>query len=264
MRAQESTMTHRARSRLTLVAVAIAASILGSCTARTPAPVVVPVPPPVTPIAAPLAPPVVPPMAPKLSRRQQMTSILTALNQGNSGEARTTVVAMLAEHPGDAFAKDMLRQLDTDPKVLLGEHSYPYQIRRSETLSTIAARRLSNPNRFWALARYNNIAVPSTAEAGQIIQIPGTAPVPVVRKAETATTGKVLPPAAVIERSAAPRIDAAGAARLRRAGLDEMARGSIEKAVPLLERALALDPANTTIQADLAQARKVQRAVRQN
>lgn len=255
------------RHGLTLMVIAVAAMTLASCTAKTPPPppAVAAPPPPIAPVV-PVTQPVVAPPPVKLSRHQESVNVLAALNQGNSGSARAQVVAILAERPDDAFAKDILKQLDTDPKILLGDRSFPYQIRKKETLSAIAARYLGNPNRFWALARYNNIAVPSTAGAGQTIQIPGVAPAaPVIRAKPDATTAvKAATPAAAAERSATPRVDTAGANRLRRAGLDEMARGSIDKAVPLLERALALDPGNATIQADLAQARKVQKAVRQN
>ncbi len=253
----------RQRHRTSVIVAVAAAAIVAGCATKTPVPPPVVTPPPVA-APVPVVTPVAPPPVVHLSRRQEITKVLTALNQGNSGEARLEVVQMLAERPDDVFAKDMLRQIDTDPRVLLGERSYAYQIRNHETLSSIAARLLGNPNRFWALARYNNIAVPSTAGAGQTIQIPGTAPAPVPVRAPKAEAPRSTAQAPVADRPVTPRVDAAGAARLRRAGLDQMARGSIDKAVPLLERALALDPANATIQADLAQARKVQKAVRQN
>ena len=199
-----------------------------------------------------------------LSRKQEIANALISLNSGEVGTARIGIEQMLTERPDDPVAKDLLRQIDTDPKVLLGERSYPYTIRRRETLSMIAGRLLGDSNRFWALAKYNGIAVPSSAGAGRVIQIPGTAPVVKVRPAKPERVIEAKPAAAPVATPAPPRADVAGAARLRRAGLDQMARGSIDKAVPLLERALALNPGDATIASDLARARKVQATVRQN
>ena len=238
--------------------------VLASCATHSPPPVA-PAPPPVaTPAPEPL--PVAPPSI-RLTRKQEITNALISLSSGEVGTARIGIMQMLAERPDDPVARDLLRQIDTDPRVLLGERSYSYTIRPHETLSTIASRYLGSSYRFWALARYNNIAVPSSAGAGRTIQIPGVAPVQRVRptKAEVVAPVVAAPPvgSAAVDRPAA-RIDTAGAARLRRAGLDEMARGSINNAVSLLERALTLNPGDATIQADLARAKRVQQTVRQN
>ena len=243
--------------------VGVMALILAGCASHAPPPAAAPAPPPS--VAAPAPRPAAVPSI-MLTRKQEIANALISLNSGEVGTARVGIVQMLAERPNDPVAADLLRQIDTDPKVLLGERSYSYTIRRRETLSMIAGRLLGDPNRFWALARYNGIAVPSSAGAGRVIQIPGVAPVARVRppKPETPTGAKAVAPVPPVAAAATPRIDVAGAARLRRAGLDEMARGSINQAVSLLERALALNPEDATIQADLARARKVQQTVRQN
>ncbi|MGI4879525.1 MAG: LysM peptidoglycan-binding domain-containing protein, partial [Janthinobacterium lividum] len=185
---------------------------------------------------------------------------LELLNKGDSAGARLQVMGVLAQRPNDRVALDLLAQIDTDPHKLLGDKSYAYQIRSGETLSSIAARFLGNSRRFWALARYNGIAVPANAEVGQSIQMPGTAPASAARP-------PVVPPAAAAPAVAVaeqPRAaDPAAASRMRSAGLAEMTRGSIDKAVNLLQRALALNPADTTIQDDLARARKIQQTLRQ-
>ncbi|MGI4876216.1 MAG: LysM peptidoglycan-binding domain-containing protein [Janthinobacterium lividum] len=223
-----------------------------------PPPAVAPAPP------AAVQPAVTPPPAStpiSLTRKQRIANALIALNAGQVAAARVGIVDMLTQMPGDPVATDLLRQIDTDPKVLLGERSFAYEIHPHETLSMIARRFLRDSNRFWALARYNNIAVPSSAAAGQVIQVPGTAP---VRAAPRAAA-----PAAAAD-AAAPRgpagvpaaDDVASANRLRGAGLDEMARGSIDKAVGLLERAATLNPRDAAIQGDLARARKIQATVR--
>lgn len=233
--------------------------IAGCATTKPP---VVAVAPPPAPVAVAKPVPAGPPPV-QLTRRQQLANALTLLNRGEVATARVGIVAMLAERPDDRVAKDLLAQIDTDPKTLLGERSYPYQIRAHETLSSIAGRLLRDSYRFYALAKYNGIAVPANAEVGQTIQIPGVAPVRPI-KPPVAAAPSVNAASAVAERPAAPRVDLASAAKYRRAGLAEMARGAIDKAVPLLERALSYNPSDTAIQGDLARARKVQQTVRQN
>lgn len=241
------------------------ALLLASCAGQKTPPAMTPSAP--APLAGPVPPPV--PAGIALNRKQEIANALISLNSGEVGTARIGIQQMLTERPDDPVAKDLLLQIDSDPKILLGERSYSYTIRRHETLSSIAGRRLGDPNRFWALAKYNGIAVPASASAGRVIQIPGVAPVAKVREPKPERAVAVRPSAAPVAATpaptaAVPRVDVAGAARLRRAGLDEMARGSIDKAVPLLERALALNPGDATIASDLARARKVQAAVRQN
>ncbi len=55
--------------------------------------------------------------------------------------------------------------------------------------------------------------------------------------------------------------NAVRAARLRAAGLEQMNRGAIDRAVALLQQALALDPGSALIQRDLARAIRISRAV---
>ena len=233
--------------------------ILTGCGDKTP-------PQPVAAAAPAIAPPqpvaVTPPPPvpiPRMGPRQQTQLALDLLNKGDVVGARLQVMGVLAQRPADRVALDLLAQIDTDPRKLLGEKSYTYQIRSGETLSSIAARLLHNPRRFWALARYNDIAVPANAEVGQSIQVPGAPPAPVtVARPVTAPTVPA-PQAATEQRKADP----AAANRIRSAGLAEMTRGSIDKAVTLLQRALALNPADMAIQEDLTRARKIQQTLRQ-
>ena len=215
-----------------------------------PAPAVAP---PVSPLVRPIVP------IPSITPRQQTLNAIDLLNKGDVTAARIQILGVLAQRPNDRAALDFLAQIDTDPRKLLGERSYTYQIRSGETLASIAGRLLGNPRRFWALARYNGIAVPANAEVGRAIQIPGAPRAArVVRPAPPPVAAA--PPATVEPK----RIVAnpAAASRLRAAGLAEMTRGSIDKAVGLLQRALALNPTDTAIQEDLTRARAIQQTVR--
>jgi len=223
---------------------------VGAARAPKPAPVVAAAPQPV-PIA--------------LTRTQRIANALIALNSGQVGAARVGLVETLAAMPDDATAKDLLRQIDTDPKTLLGERSFAYTIRRRETLATIAKRFLGDSTRFWALARYNDITVPSSAGAGRVIRVPGELAVIAPRPVRTrqAPAANQPPPVEAVRVPAAPTASqVASANRLRSNGLNEMARGSIDKAVALLKRAASLNPVDSTIQSDLARALKVQTTVR--
>lgn len=236
------------------------ALIVIGCAAQTPKPAAV------SPArAAATAPTVTAPVATPiaLTRDQRIANALIALNSGEVGAARVGLVETLAITPDDPTAKDLLRQIDTDPKVLLGERSFAYTIRRRESLATIAKRFLGDSNRFWALARYNGIAVPASAGAGRVIRVPGELAVPAPRPVRTTpapVAAPVVEPKRVVAGPTASQIASAG--RLRASGLDQMARGSIDKAVSLLSRAAALNPSDATIQSDLARALKVQATVR--
>jgi hypothetical protein len=192
---------------------------------------------------------------------------IAALNRGDAAAARRELMAALRRQPGDTVARQLLSQIDTDPAILLGAENYSYTLREGETLSTVAGRALGNPMMFYALARYNNIAVPSSVVPGQTILVPGRRPAPPAppRPAPRPHTAPPPGPPVVAPTPAprpAPAANPALAARLRGQGLAAMNAGAIDRAVSLLGRAAALDPGNAAIRADLARARRVQSTVR--
>lgn len=66
----------------------------------------------------------------------------------------------------------LMSQISDDPRKLLGDMSEPYTVGKAESLRQIAAARLGDARLFYALARYNNIAVPRQLEAGRSILLP--------------------------------------------------------------------------------------------
>jgi hypothetical protein len=78
-----------------------------------------------------------------------------------------------------------------------------------------------------------------------------------VHKAEPAPTAK--PVAATPEGS--PAVDKAKAARLRAAGLEQLNRGAINRAVALLQAAHQADPGSELIRRDLERALRISNAV---
>jgi hypothetical protein len=199
------------------------------------------------------------------SGRERIRDAIAHLNRGDAPAARRELNAVLRRQPADNVARDLLAQIDTDPRNLLGAENYSYTLREGETLSTIAQRALGNPLRFYALARYNNIAVPTSVVPGQTILVPGRRPVPrpVARPEPRAAPARpTAPPAAAPARPAPRAGNPAQAARLRGQGLAALNAGAINRAVALLRQALSLDPGSAVIRNDLNRALRIQGTVR--
>lgn len=202
---------------------------------------------------------------------EHVRDVIADLNRGDATAARRKLTSILRRRSDHGIARQLLAQIDTDPRTLLGTESYSYTLRPGETLSTVAQRALGNPMLFYALARYNNIAVPSSVVPGQTIQVPGRRPAPPAQRAQPrpeprapgrqprATPPQTLAPA---PRPAAPRANPAQAARLRAQGLAALNAGSVDRAVALLRQAAALDPGNGAIRGDLGRAQRIQSTLR--
>ncbi|WP_165374823.1 LysM peptidoglycan-binding domain-containing protein [Sphingomonas montana] len=216
--------------------------------------------------------PAAPQTAPNLNARQRTALIYDLMNRGEADQARAEARRLQSDYPTNRAAADLLEQIDGDPKALFGTDSFAYVVRPGDTFPTLAARFLGAGSKFYALARYNGIAVPSTLQPGQTIMIPGRqrdpaplrerrAPRPPRRAGVTSGAAQGAPAAVAIPVPRGPRADPGRAARLRRAGLEQMNAGSIGRAVQLLQRATTLDPANAAIAADLDRARRIQSTV---
>lgn len=198
--------------------------------------------------------------------RDRVQQAIAHLNRGDAPAARRDLMAVLRRQPGDGIARQLLSQIDTDPMVLLGRENYSYTLREGETLSTVAQRALGNPMMFYALARYNNIAVPTSVVAGQTILVPGRRPAPPppppprqeTRPAPTRPAPETTAPAPRPVQRGNPAL----AGRLRGQGLAALNAGAINRAVALLRQALSLDPGNAVIRGDLARALRIQSTVR--
>lgn len=188
---------------------------------------------------------------PDLPPAARLKRAVEFLGQGQEAHAKAELVQLLEDDPGNGIGRGLLRQIETDPKVMLGEKNYEYRVKPGETLSVLADRFLGDPLLFYALARYNHVVSPDAMEAGQILLIPGT-PKKAAPRTQTAK------PAAA---SAGPR-DPARAAELRRAALAHMNRGAVDRAVPLLRQAAKADPASTPIRRDLDRAVRIQASLR--
>jgi Tfp pilus assembly protein PilF len=186
---------------------------------------------------------------PGLSAADRQKLAIDLLTRGQPDQARAELNALLLDQPANATARKLLDQIDKDPRVLLGEINYAYKVKPGETLSALAQRFLGDPLMFYALARYNAIAVPEALEVGQTLAIPGTP-----KKASPRQPAPAAP--------AAPARDPARAAQLRSQGLVQLNRGAPARAAALLRQALSLDPGNALIQKDLDRAERLRRTVR--
>jgi hypothetical protein len=199
------------------------------------------------------------------SGRERVRDAIAHLNRGDGPAARRLLMALLRRHPDDAIARQLLAQIDTDPMVLLGRENYSYTLREGETLSSVAQRALGNPMMFYALARYNNIAVPTSVVPGQTILVPGRRPAPPPPRQEPRPAPARPTPAPETAAPAprpAQRGNPAQAARLRGQGLAALNAGAINRAVALLRQALSFDPGNAVIRSDLGRALRIQSTVR--
>ena len=97
---------------------------------------------------------------------------LQLLHEGRVPQARALIIDYLDAEPDDARARDLLRQIEADPEEWLGSEHFTYVVQPGETLSGLAARYLERGDRFFVLARYNDIAEPGAIDSGQRLRIP--------------------------------------------------------------------------------------------
>lgn len=161
------------------VAAMACAGLVAACASHAPvgdqaAPVAPPplVGPPVPP--APSAPPT--PAALQQAQKEAQSAV-DELEDGHEDEARAALRRAVALDPNNKLALSLMRQLSTDPVMLLGKESFSYTVKPGESLSRIAGHFLGDIYLFYGLARYNDIKVPKQVAGGQVIRVPGKAPV---------------------------------------------------------------------------------------
>jgi tetratricopeptide (TPR) repeat protein len=138
-----------------------------------------------------------PPTVPTPQQKQQAQALAqsaaTQLENGNEEQARAELQRALSLDGGHKLALSLKRQITDDPIAMLGGQSFTYVVRPNDSLSSIAGRFLGDVFMFYALARYNNIAVPRQLATGQSIKIPGKAPPPAVASSPTPTSPSHVP-----------------------------------------------------------------------
>ncbi|MDB5688504.1 MAG: hypothetical protein JWL91_380 [Sphingomonas bacterium] len=206
--------------------------------------------------------------------REGVGTAIELLNKGESVRARKGLMKLLKKHPDDAIARGLLQQIDTDPVASLGAQSFAYTVRENDTLSSLAGRFLGDPMKFYALGRYNDLKFPAALTPGQLLRIPGAErvdtpkPKPAPRPRTPEPAAKAAPPprpaaspTPVPPAAAKATADPARAARLRAAGLEQLNRGDVNRAIASLRQAQQAAPGNDLIARDISRATRIQRAV---
>ena len=207
-----------------------------------------------------------PAMIQAVSNSQQLDDVIALLDRGDEKQARKALKTMVKRDPGDSASAKLLGSLDADPVAELGGVNFPYKVQPRETMVSISERFLGQRLKFYSLARYNQIKVPAALKAGQMLRIPGVAPKapPVVRAPRpepVAAAPAVLAPVRRAPAVAVPPSDPQRATQLRAAGLAALHQGQVNRAVGLLQGAVASDRSNAAIQRDLNRALRLQATV---
>jgi tetratricopeptide (TPR) repeat protein len=217
-----------------------------------PAPVAAPEPEPPKPVAAP-----VPELSPAAARAQAQKLVIEAvdfLQNGDEASARRTLEQVQALDPSNDLARKLMDQIKADPQKELGTVFFRYTVQRDDSLSKLAQQYMGDRFRFHILAKYNDIPNPSRLAAGQVIKIPGRAPV-AAAQAATATAPALPPvprPGAAAESNdeaaklasidnATPRSAASG---LMAQGAAQQKAGNLEGAYESFKEAAVRDPGN--------------------
>jgi len=137
-----------------------------------------PSPPAREPVAQPtsLAAPATPSTADKAGAQELALHAVSLLDEGREAEAKAELTKALALDHNNALAESLMSQITDDPAATLGSKSFRYIAKQGDTLSKIAETFLKDQYKFYILARYNNIAVPRSLRAGQVIKVPGSPP----------------------------------------------------------------------------------------
>lgn len=251
-------------------------ALLSACGSKKPKPPPPPPPAPATPPPPPpppAPPPPPPPPPPKTEQevRAILDSVRNLLDQGQEDVALADLQELLASEPTNKTGYSLLRQIREEPQVLYGRESFAYRVGPGDTLATIAERYLGDRDQFYGLARFNGIKVPRRVQVGQTIRVPGRAPAPSPapdreRAPERERPAPPPPPPAPPPPAPVPpppppapvpapapatdrRTQAAAhvrQARIKAAGQDVC--GAIES----YDKALEIDPDNTTAQLERA------------
>ena len=200
------------------------------------------------------APPAAPTeISPALAKPQAQKLTIEAVDQLQSGDeasARVTLEQALTLDPGNELARKLNDQIKADAQRELGSTFFRYTVQRDDSLSKLAQQYLGDRFRFYILAKYNEMPNPSRLAAGQVIKIPGRAPV----AAKPADAVEAAPrPAAGVDTAAKPAAgDSASKGReevvdaLRKAG-DLEAAGNLDGAYAAYADAVTRFPGNAEV-----------------
>lgn len=109
------------------------------------------------------------------SPTERFQAALQLLQDGQAQQADAELHALLKDFPDSKPARDLVAQIETPLDKLFPPENFRVTLAKDESLSSLAKTYLGDAMSFYALARYNAIAVPAKVYAGQSIRIPNTA-----------------------------------------------------------------------------------------
>jgi hypothetical protein len=109
-----------------------------------------------------------------LTPRQRFSKALEKLENGEEGQALAELNAYLGSVPSSNSARNLIAQISTDSSQYFPAENFIVNLTSGASLSTLAKKYLGSALKFYALAKYNNIANPSRVNIGQEIKIPLT------------------------------------------------------------------------------------------
>ena len=153
-----------ARAAACIVAVALLAAGCAAPEQPKPAPGPAPAPAPAAPEPPKPAPPPEPVLTPAQAKAQaQKLTIdsITQLQNGDEPAAQKMLEQALALDPANDLARKLMEQTRADPQKELGTVFFRYTVQRDDSMSKLAQQFLGDRFKFYILARYNDIAIPS-------------------------------------------------------------------------------------------------------
>ena len=203
----------------------------------------------------PLAPAPVVQAQPDLPQKERMVRAIRALEQGDPATAKAELKVYLARAPKSRLGRSLLDQIERPPETVLGPVSFPHVVGPGESWSALAERYLDDRYRFWSLARYNGVDIPTRLNEGSVVFIPGREraislnPKPQVsdeaeveRRLAEENEDRREPAKEMVKAPEPPRpvVDLRRALALRKQGLERLQRGQLEPAIALLTQAIDL------------------------
>ena len=110
----------------------------------------------------------------KLSTSQLQSKAIDALLVADE-ELALQYLEVLFEDVPDSYVGLLLeRQINLPPSDILGQRYFVHKVKRGESLMDIAHRYTGDRLKFYSLARFNNIEVPSSVPIGELLKVPNT------------------------------------------------------------------------------------------
>lgn len=212
-------------------------------------------------VPVPSAPVVVTPAMAAQAQRLAL-SAQGMLEGGQEDQAREELQRALANDPNNKLAQNLLKQIVNDPVALLGRESFSYTVQPNDSMSSLARRFLGDIHMFYALARYNSIAVPRLLAGGQVLRIPGKAPPPAVavpRDPPKAEPPVPAPPPPVVATAPPPPREPSAGERAMQDGERAERSGDLDRALTQFTRAATLEHPGAEAKVEQVRKQLVQR-----